>query len=254
MKPIRQEDKRKGIIVTIIVHLAVLMWLIYLAMQPLPDPPFPEEKVLMVMDFSGGGGSKGGAKAEEVVEETTAKTEETTESSNSSEEVVTQTEDSPVESSSAPASSHSDNSSAEKEEKQKPKYGNLGGAFGGGSGDDDTGNGDGGSGGGIGGGNGPKVGDGNGIGDGTGRVLTYKPDFTNPTQETGRVVVAITINREGKVIKAVAKPGNKGTTTSNVILHRSAEKQAKMLRFNPNPNPNGPKYDKMATTIVFTLN
>ncbi len=250
MKPIKKEDKNKGIVGAIVVHLAVLVWLIIMAMAPLPDPPFPEEKVVMTMDFRGGGGSEGGSTSTEVTEEPSKESEET-ESSNSSEEVVTQEQESPVESSSAPASSNSDNSSAEKEEKQQPKYSGLGGAFGKGKGDKE-GDGKGGSGGGTGGGHGPKTGDGNGVGDGKGRILTYKPKFVNPTQETGKVVVAITINRAGKVIKAVAKPGNKGTTTANILLHRSAEKQAKTLKFNANPN--GPKYDKMATTIVFTLN
>ena len=110
MKPIKKEDKQKGIIVAVVVHLAVLVWLIIMAMAPLPDPPFPEDKVVMVMDFRGGGGSEGGSTSTEVTEEPSKESKET-ESSNSSEEVITQEEESPVESSSAPASSPSTRSS-----------------------------------------------------------------------------------------------------------------------------------------------
>ena len=249
MQPIKKENKRKGLAIALIVHLFVFLFLMFTSFDTTKEE-VEKERVVAVMDFSGGGGSEGGSESPEPKEEPTQKTEDT-KSSNSSEEVVTQEKESPAQSSSKPAAKKKDNSSAQEEQKQKPKYGGLGGAFGNGSGND-NGSGDGGSGGGTGGGNGPKVGAGDGIGDGKGRVLTYKPDFVNPTQETGKVIVAITINREGKVIKAVAKPNDAGTTTSNVLLLRSAEKQAQELQFNPLPN--GPKFDQMATTIRFTLN
>ena len=250
MQPISKENKRTGIIIALIVHLFVFLFLIFTSF----DTPKQEDKerIVAVMDFSGGGGSAGGSESTQPQEEPTQESEET-ESSDSSEEVVTQETESPAESSSAPASKNENNSSAQEESKKDPKYGNLGNVFGKGNGKGDKeGNGDGGSGGGTGGGNGPSVGSGDGIGDGKGRILKFKPDFVNPTQETGKVIVAITINRDGKVIKAVAKPNNSGTTTSNVVLLRSAEKQAKQLKFNAMPN--GPKYDQMATTIRFTLN
>ncbi len=250
MQPIKQEDKRKGLVIALIAHLFVFLFLFFTSFDtPQEEEP---ERIVAVMDFSGGGGSAGGSEAKEEVNEPTEQTEET-ESSDSSEEIATQEEDSPAESSSSPASENTSNSSAQEETKKDPKYGNLGSVFGKGNGSgDDQGNGDGGSGGGRGGGNGPSVGSGEGVGDGKDRILTYKPEFINPTQETGKVAVQITINRDGKVIKAIALASSRLTTTANITLHRSAEKHAKQLKFNATPN--GPKYDKMVTTINFKLN
>ncbi len=73
-----------------------------------------------------------------------------------------------------------------------------------------------------------------GAGDGieyslSGRQANYLPlpDYT--TQATGRVVVQITVNRRGQVIRASA--GARGTTTTNQTLHRLAEEAARRARF-----------------------
>ncbi len=76
--------------------------------------------------------------------------------------------------------------------------------------------------------------DGTGPGDGIeytldGRQANFLPlpDYT--TQATGRVVVQITVNRRGQVIRATA--GARGTTTTNQTLHRIAEEAARRARF-----------------------
>lgn len=53
------------------------------------------------------------------------------------------------------------------------------------------------------------------------------PDYTSP--ETGRVVVSITVNRQGDVVRASA--GARGTTTSNRTLWNLAEKAARDAKF-----------------------
>lgn len=248
MKPIKKEYKRKGIAIAIILHLFVFLFLIFTSFDT--TKAIEDDVIVAVMDFSGGGGSEGGSVSEEEVTEPTEKAE-VSESSDSSEEVVTQEEDSPVESSSKPASENTENSSAESETEKKPKHGGLGSLFGkGGSGNSD-GNGDGGTGGGTGGGNGPKVGSGDGVGDGTGRLVVSKPDFVNPTQETGRVMVAMQINRDGIVTVATYLPNHPKTTTSNIKLLKEAERLAKKMTFNRVPN--GPKVDKVAHLINFKL-
>ncbi len=63
----------------------------------------------------------------------------------------------------------------------------------------------------------------------TGRKANYlpMPDYTSP--ETGRVVISITVNRQGHVTRATA--GARGTTTSNQTLWRLAEEAARKARF-----------------------
>ena len=57
------------------------------------------------------------------------------------------------------------------------------------------------------------------------------PAYDVPAQ--GRVVVAITVDRQGRVIRAVA--GARGTTTTDATLHHLAETAALRARFNANP-------------------
>jgi outer membrane biosynthesis protein TonB len=90
-----------------------------------------------------------------------------------------------------------------------------------------------GSGGGIGSGTGTGVG--NGVGPGisfnlTGRsmIVIQKPEFV--IQREGIVVVEITVDRTGKVIKAT--PGVKGSTIIDDVLYAAAKKAAMESKFN----------------------
>lgn len=76
--------------------------------------------------------------------------------------------------------------------------------------------------------------EGTGPGDGveytlTGRKANYLPLPEYTTLATGRVVVQITVNRQGQVIRATA--GARGTTTTDRTLHRLAEEAARRARF-----------------------
>ena len=55
-----------------------------------------------------------------------------------------------------------------------------------------------------------------------GRVPTYTPQPQGGNEAVGRVVVAITVDRLGNVIQAIA--GVEGSTTSNPALYQSAKK------------------------------
>lgn len=63
----------------------------------------------------------------------------------------------------------------------------------------------------------------------TGRQANHLPLPEYTTLATGRVVVQITVNREGQVIRASA--GARGTTTTDRTLHRNAEEAARKARF-----------------------
>lgn len=103
------------------------------------------------------------------------------------------------------------------------------------------------------GGSGGGTGRGDGTGDGVGgfelkgRSLARRPDVTENSRETGKVVVGITVDRTGKVIKA--QPGLKGTTTLNPSLIEKARQGAMDARFSPKPD--GPEEQYGTMTFVF---
>lgn len=78
-----------------------------------------------------------------------------------------------------------------------------------------------------------------GFGDGpsfnlTGRIPKYLPSPSKTFQENGTVVVQITVNKYGKVVKAIAI--DKGSNTTNSSLRKLAEQAAIKAVFNPNTN------------------
>jgi colicin import membrane protein len=103
--------------------------------------------------------------------------------------------------------------------------------------------------GGSGGGNGRGDGTGDGIGsfDLKGRSLTRRPDITEDSRETGKVVLGITVDRSGKVIKV--QPGLKGTTTLNPALIEKAKQGVMNAHFSAKPN--GPEEQYGTITVVF---
>ncbi|MBK7668324.1 MAG: energy transducer TonB [Sphingobacteriaceae bacterium] len=100
-------------------------------------------------------------------------------------------------------------------------------------------NGTGGTGGGDGGGDGPGHGPGSGPGSGPGkkfgfdlkgRAIVNPPTLPKDTKEEGKVVVEITVDKEGNVISA--SPNGRGTTTSSAILKSKARMAALATKFN----------------------
>jgi outer membrane biosynthesis protein TonB len=94
----------------------------------------------------------------------------------------------------------------------------------------------GGTGGGEGGGDGPGKGPGKGPGNGgygfslSGRSIMTPPILSKDTKEEGKVVVEITVDKNGKVIKA--DPNGRGTTTSSPMLKAKARQAALATTFN----------------------
>ncbi|GAB4132620.1 MAG: hypothetical protein Fur0041_04140 [Bacteroidia bacterium] len=100
--------------------------------------------------------------------------------------------------------------------------------------------------GGLGNGSGDGPGPGNGGDPGTGggqggdpngtnkcfRSILSKPEILNPTQEEGKVVVNVYVDRAGNVKKAEVNPS--GTTTLNSVLRSTATQSAYKIKFNSN--------------------
>jgi TonB family protein len=113
--------------------------------------------------------------------------------------------------------------------------------------------GDGGTGGGDGGGDGPGKGPGKGPGNGgygfslVGRSVMTPPTLSKDTKEEGKVVVEITVDKNGKVIKA--DPNGRGTTTSSPMLKAKARQAALATTF----NVSGAEEQKGTITIIFSF-
>ncbi|HDP54092.1 MAG TPA: TonB family protein [Bacteroidetes bacterium] len=74
-----------------------------------------------------------------------------------------------------------------------------------------------------------------------------QPDY--PKQKSGRVVVEVTVDRNGNV--TAVRGGVKGSTTYDTDLINAAEKAARRARFNLSPD--APAYQTGTITYVFTL-
>ncbi len=109
-----------------------------------------------------------------------------------------------------------------------------------------------GSGGGDGDGQGPGKGSGKGPGfsyDLGGRSVRVRPTLSDNSQETGKVVVAIKVDKYGTVIDAV--PGARGSTTTNTNLYRKAKEAAFRAKFNTSPE--GVEEQRGTITFVFLV-
>jgi TonB family protein len=108
-------------------------------------------------------------------------------------------------------------------------------------------------------GTGPGEGDGTGSGKGpgnggisfdlAGRRLVRKPSIDDKSQETGKVVVSITVDKEGTVTEARA--GARGSTTTSAYLFQKAKDAAMKAKFSPNPD--GADIQKGTMTFVFLV-
>lgn len=67
-----------------------------------------------------------------------------------------------------------------------------------------------------------------------GRSINRKPVIRDDSQEEGRVVVDIIVNRRGEVIRAT--PGAKGSTTTSSYLYRLAKEAAMKTKFDAKPD------------------
>lgn len=82
-----------------------------------------------------------------------------------------------------------------------------------------------------------------------GRTALKLPSPDYPPQKSGKVVVRVTVDKEGNVTKAV--PGIKGSTTLDNELLKAAEKAALIAKFNVSNN--APAYQIGTITYIFKL-
>ena len=80
-----------------------------------------------------------------------------------------------------------------------------------------------------------------------GRKMTKQPTVTNLTMEKGIVVIDITINKYGNVIKA--EPGAEGTTTTSQYLLTKGQQAAESAQFDTGPTM--PLQQKGSITVTF---
>lgn len=101
-------------------------------------------------------------------------------------------------------------------------------------------------------GSGPGTGSGNGNGISfslTGRNMLRAPQVSDRSQETGKVVVDITVDNNGSVVSAI--PGGRGSTTTSQYLFRLAKDAAMKAKFNPSPD--AADIQKGTMTFVFVV-
>jgi len=96
---------------------------------------------------------------------------------------------------------------------------------------------------------------GGGLGNGTsfslsGRSLISSPKITDNSQEEGKVVVEIIVDKYGNVVRA--SPGARGSTTTNSTLYKKAKEAALKTKFDANPN--AAEEQKGSMTFIFILN
>jgi hypothetical protein len=108
---------------------------------------------------------------------------------------------------------------------------------------------------------GPGTGTGTGEGPGTGpgkggisfdlggRKMIHSPVVDDRSQETGKVVVSITVDKTGTVIAAI--PGYRGSTTTSAYLFSKAKDAAMKARFNPSSD--AADIQKGTITFVFVV-
>ena len=104
-------------------------------------------------------------------------------------------------------------------------------------------------------GNGTGQGEGTGPGKGgfsfslSGRKMLRSPQINDRSQETGKVVVDITVDKDGNVASAI--PGGRGSTTTSAYLFKLAKDAALKAKFNASPED--ADIQKGSMTFVFLV-
>lgn len=277
-----EENKKKLISlgISIMVFTLLLLFLIFYIIVT-PNPPFPETagggggiefNIGNLIEGTGNVENDGMGDAMKVV--TSNEVTPPTKQENSSQDIVTSDQGEDVNIAKTETKNTTTNQTVvipvkprektaaellkEKFEKNKGKNGggdgNSGHAGNDGSPDGNPNtHGDGGTGGGDDSGDGPGKGPGKGQGPGgygyslAGRNVMTPPVLSKDTKEEGKVVVEITVDRNGKVIKA--DPNGRGTTTSSPMLKAKARQAALATIF----NVSGAEEQKGTITIIFSF-
>jgi TonB family protein len=80
--------------------------------------------------------------------------------------------------------------------------------------------------------------------------MTSSPTIRDKSQEEGKVIVDIIVDKYGNVIRA--SPGARGSTTTSTQLYKIAKKAALNTKFNANPDAREEQKGQM--TFIFILN
>lgn len=257
MELIQDKNNRTGLIGTIGFHAILLLIIIFCGMS-YQDPPPPREEGITI-NFGTSNDGMGEEQPEEATstssEATTENTEITPPTEESTPEIVTQNtaeavavnsaesnteetetvvEETASENLSEALNAFNNNSSATSNEGETNNSGDQGSL----DGDPNSSNHTGG-----------------GIGNGVtfslaGRNMLSTPKIKDNSQEQGKVVVDIVVDKNGKVIKAT--PGGRGSTTTSPLLYKKALEAALKTKFNAKPDLVGEQKGQM--TFVFILN
>jgi len=240
MKYLKDRNKRNGVIVTAVIHILILLLFIFTGLT-IPIP-LPEQGIMVNFGTSDEGMGEiqpedvsssdvEEVSTEEVVESTPVPTETQEEIITQEEletpavnevpptpveaEVVEEKEPDPVVNPSALYPGKKNNTDSEASQGETGNSGDQGSE----DGVPDSKN----------------YGESRGKGTGfflSGRDMVFKPNVIANTQETGKVVVNIWVDRYGKVKRAT--PGAKGSTTTSSYLYKIAKEAAIKAKFSPN--------------------
>lgn len=85
-----------------------------------------------------------------------------------------------------------------------------------------------------------------------GRKMVSKPVVKEKSQDEGKVVVDLVVDRDGNVIRA--KAGARGTTYSQKAdLWKKLEEESMKIKFSPSDNPYTPEEQRGTVTYIFVL-
>jgi TonB family protein len=259
MEFIQDKNSRKGLIGTVLFHLLLLLLFLFVGMA-YPDPPPPEEGITINFGTSDEGmGEEQPENPSETSENIEQEnTETTTAASNVAEEqVITQNTTETI-NVNASENTTQESETVVEEESTSQNLSEALNAFNNNSSstnanEGETGNpGDQGS---LDGDPNSPNHNGGPVGKGVtyslaGRSLMSTPKIDDNSQEQGKVVVDIVVDKTGKVIKAT--PGGRGSTTTSPLLYKKALEAALKTKFNAKPDLVGDQKGQM--TFVFILN
>lgn len=83
-----------------------------------------------------------------------------------------------------------------------------------------------------------------------GRSMVESPTIKDNSQETGKVIVDIIVDKAGNVVRA--SPGARGSTTTSSELYKIAKEAALNTKFNANPDAREEQKGQM--TFIFIVN
>ncbi|MBL1231980.1 MAG: hypothetical protein COA31_004595 [Flavobacteriales bacterium] len=260
MEILQEKNSRAGVIGTILFHLLLLLLFIQFGMT-YQDPP-EENAGGMVINFGTtdeGMGDIQPSSTENTTTSENATQSETTTPSSAQENALTTTEES-VEMNASQNTTTTTNQNTTAQQTEQTVDENLSNALNVLNNPNNNSTGDGNTG--TPGDQGDESGDpnssnytGGGTGNGVdftlaGRSMVKVKKPNNPTQEDGKVVVEIVVDKNGKVIRAT--PGARGSSTTNPTLYKISKEAALEARFNVKAD--APAEQKGTMTFVYILN